>query len=253
MNRFKLMIANQRATINETPIIVLGNQKSGTSAIAHLLADATGLTKTVDIPPLWPPTLIDIMHGNLTFAETVRKNKYYFSTQLIKEPNLTFMADQVFAYFPKAKYIFIVRDPRDNIRSILNRRKLPGNLDAISDEIIPPKWRGVIFDTDVWGGAGENYIGVLAHRWNKAVAEYLKYEQQIVLVRYEDFMADKVGSITDLAQTLSLKPLHDISDKVDIQYQRKGDHSVKWQDFFGDNLPVIERICHDYMIRMGYE
>ena len=47
---------NLFAVINENPIIVLGNQKSGTSAIAHLLADYGGLSRTIDIPPcgcLW--------------------------------------------------------------------------------------------------------------------------------------------------------------------------------------------------------
>jgi len=36
--------------MSEPEVIVLGNQKSGTSAIAHLLADLTGLSKTIDLP-----------------------------------------------------------------------------------------------------------------------------------------------------------------------------------------------------------
>ena len=47
--------------------------------------------------------------------------------------------------------------------------------------------------------------------------------------------------------------MNDISDKVDRQYQRRGDRNVSWPDFFGpDNLARIERICGDRMQRFGY-
>ena len=63
------------ATINETPIIVLGNQKSGTSAIAHLLADYGGLSRTIDIPPLWVPVVFKIMNDLRESHEESTPNK----------------------------------------------------------------------------------------------------------------------------------------------------------------------------------
>lgn len=255
MKRLKRMLANRLATVCETPVIVLGNQKSGTSAIAHLLADAAGLSKTVDIPPLWPPTFNDIMQGRTTLAEVIRGNKSYFSTRLIKEPNLTFMVDQVMTNFPRATYVFIVRDPRDNIRSLLNRRKVPGDLpQAHADMIVPlPGRPRVTIAADIWGSLDDHYIVTLAKRWCKAVENYQLFHDQMRLVRYEDFCGDKAVYIQALAHELGLEARHDISGRVDVQYQPAGDRSVSYEAFFGDNLRYIETICGDYMAEFGYK
>ena len=61
------------AEVHVAPVIVMGNAKSGTSAIAHLLADACCLSKTIDIPPLWSPNAQAIMRGELKFADVVKR------------------------------------------------------------------------------------------------------------------------------------------------------------------------------------
>lgn len=254
MNRLRLALANRLATVCETPVIVLGNQKSGTSAIAHLLADAAGLSKTVDIPSLWPPTFIDIMQGRVSLADVVRKNKYYFSTQLIKEPNLTFMTDQVMACFPHARYVFIVRDPRDNIRSLLNSRQLPGDLENANADMIPPLpgRPRVTIAAEVWGEKDDHYIVTSAKRWCRAVEGYFQFRDKMCLVRYEDFLQDKIGYISRLARELGFDPQQDISGRVDIQYQPAGNRGISHEAFFGENLRYIETICGDYMAELGY-
>jgi hypothetical protein len=76
----------------------------------------------------------------------------------------------------------------------------------------------------------------------------------MVLYRYEDFIADKIGFIHTLARGLGMNPIHDIQSRVDIQFQPKGDHSVTWKEFFGcDNLARIEKICAEGMAQMGYQ
>lgn len=253
-SQFYRQVVNPFLTINQTPIIILGNQKSGTSAIAHLLADIGGLSKAVDIPPFWLPYGAYIMQGKIQFDHVVQKHRRYFVVDIIKEPNFIFFIDDVMRFFPDAKYIFIIRDPRENIRSILNRRNILGDRDTIPDNMLPDTWKGIIFDPNIWGGAEENYIGVLSHRWNLAVENYLKYEDRITLIRYEDFLASKVGSITQLAQKVGIALVNDISDRVDIQYQPRGNHSISWQEFFGDaNLATINRICGEQMAKFGYE
>lgn len=262
--------------IQESPIVILGNQKSGTSAIAHLLADLGDLSKTVDIPPLWSPVGVRIMQGELAFAEIVKRNRAYFSTKVIKEPMMTFFADQVRQQFPKGRYVFVVRDPRDNIRSLLNRKNIPGHLDEIGRGYIPrePPY-SLMVDPSVWGGEGENYVGVLAHRWNRAVDTYLRWPARgqwnvtgsgpdvvavgarsprpIELARYEDFCRDKKGYILDLAARLGVEERRDISGLVDIQYQPAGDHRTSWEGFFGPrNLARITAICGERMSALGY-
>lgn len=243
------------AKVNDTPLIVLGNQKSGTTAIAALLAEYTGFSITLDLPNIWGTTVIKIYAGDVAFADFVGCNTYYFSKDIIKEPELTFLYSQVKEFFYQAKYLMIVRDPRDNIRSILNRLKIRGDMEDIGSNIfstLPPGWQIVI--NGQWLGLhGETYIEMLAERWNYAADVYLQHSQDVVLIRYEDFVSDKVRAIERLAHQLGMAQANDISDKVNIQYQPKGDHSVSWEEFFGEkNLLRIEHICGSRMPKFGY-
>lgn len=44
---------------------------------------------------------------------------------------MTFFSEQVVEHFPNTKYVFIARDPRNNIRSLLDSRDLPGDRSAL--------------------------------------------------------------------------------------------------------------------------
>lgn len=246
---------NPFISIASNPVIVLGHQKSGTSAIANLLADCADLTRSIDIPQLWPPIGFEIMQGKKRLIDVVNENKVPFSKQLIKEPMLTFFYDEVKAIFPQGRYIFICRNPFDNIRSLLNSRQIPGNLETLSDSYRPTNpFHKNIVDSSLWGGGEENYIGVLSNRWNKAVDVFLNAPEEFVLIRYEDFLVDKVGSITSLAHELGLMVKNDITKKVDIQYQPRGNREVSWEKFFGlSNLQLIERICSSRMKVLDYD
>jgi hypothetical protein len=243
------------AKINPSPVIILGNQKSGTSVIAHLIADYGGLTKIIDIPEIWWPALEDLMLRRKSLEEFANKNILYFAKQLIKEPNLTFLYPQLRTLFPKAAYVFVVRDPRTNIRSLLNRIGLPGNLAALEPEKsdIPEKWVS-IFDAQMWGLTTVHYVDMLSERWNRAVDVYLENKTTMEMIRYEDFVRNKVEMIKHIAKLLGLQQKEDISNRVDVQYQPKGDRNISWLDFFGTvNLSRIEAICGTRMQEFGYK
>lgn len=72
--------------MNETPIIVMGNQKSSTSAIAHLLADYGALSKTADIPPPRGYCGLDVMRGHSSFAQIVDEYPYFFRRTCLRSP-----------------------------------------------------------------------------------------------------------------------------------------------------------------------
>ncbi len=147
-------------------------------------------------------------------------------------------------------------DPRDNIRSILNRLNLPGNLRKFNVRWsrIDKNWKP-IFYANYWGFKEyKHYIDFLAARWNLAADVYLRNSSKMVLVRYEDFCSDKVGVIEEIASKLGIEKKNDISDKVDVQYQPRGDRNISWLDFFGiENLLRIEKICKDNMKKFGYK
>ena len=241
--------------INRQAIFIFGNEKSGTTAIAALLATYGGLTQTLDLP--WRSSMVrdqDCLHsGKLSFDEFVEKYKFEFSSELIKEPALTFLYEQVAEVFTLSKAVFVVRDPRDNIRSILNRVKIPGNLERLTSmDTIKPAWQPVI-DNRWLGLENEHYVNSLSARWNCAADVYFAHDDKLLLVRYEDFVADKIGTIERLAKALGISKVNDISDQLDVQYQPRGNRDVNLNEFFGlENMTRIEKICGSRMQRFGY-
>lgn len=162
----------------------------------------------------------------------------------------------IFDYFPRARFVFVLRDPRDNIRSILNRLKIPGNLPQLTDqyrESLPTAWE-LIVDMRWLGASGEHYIEWLAERWNLTTDVFLRYQDRMLLSTYEEFLQDKHGEIERLVQSLGLKPVKDIMSKIDVQFQPAGNRNVKWLDFFGSaNLDRIEQICAERMRLLNYQ
>lgn len=244
--------------VNSAPIFILGNQKSGTSAIAALLGLQTGLTTSVDLVKEYlstGETYKKVKSGQLSYESFVNRNRLDFSRDIIKEANLTTFYQELFSYFPESKFVFVIRDPRDNIRSILDRHNLPGNLVQLSDEqkaTLKTSWN-IIFDGSWLGLNGRNYIEMLAMRWNLFTNIYLANKTNMVLVRYEKFLFDKIAVITELTKRLDLSVKYDISSKVDIQYQPAGNKKVDLCAFYGPgNLKLIEDTCQKFMELTGY-
>jgi hypothetical protein len=157
--------------------------------------------------------------------------------------------------FPSARFLFVVRDPRDNLRSILNRLQLPGDLEALSAEqwdAISPAWRMVVDGRWLGLDAG-SYIEMLARRWCLCAEIYLHNSEHMALVRYEEFRSAKVATLRALAQSFGWSERHDIRARVDVQFQPAGDRGVGWEEFFGTaNLHRVEEICAALMEQVGY-
>ncbi|MES1952426.1 hypothetical protein S4A8_16287 [Salinisphaera sp. S4-8] len=191
------------------------------------------------------------------FSEFALKYRKEFTRDIVKEPALTYFYNDLKVVFPRARYIMIQRHPLENIRSILNRLKIPGNLPEISFDDWP-----ALIDTPVWrlalnsswlGRESFNYVEALAQRWVIASEIYLAEPHSFTLIKYEDFLEGKVSRITQLAEAMDLPVRNGIGDSVDKQYQPKGT-VVDSRVFFGEeNLRVISRICEPVACRFGYE
>lgn len=252
--------------VNKRPIIILGNQKSGTTAIANLLGIATRKEITGDIhvlhrnTPKNPTLKQDVFEEKKSLKELASNHPRYFNRKIIKEPILTFHFELVRKLYPNAFFVFVIRDPRNNIRSILDRLKIPGNLDRIGCNYIDrikeknmTEWQFALEGKypDI---SGPDYISILAKRWNYATNIYINNKSNFILIKYEDFLKDKIGSIWEIAAKTDLGIKEDISDKVDKQYQPLGNRSVNWIDFFGENnLRNIELICSENMTNFNYK
>lgn len=238
------------------PVLVFGNQKSGTTAIAALLAKMTGRSCTLDIPPVWQHER-ELHSGNLPIAQLVTNYPEYFEKEVIKEPCLTFLYERVIEYFPDAAQVFVVRHPADNIRSILDRLGTPG---ALAEDIDIEEYDDYGAWRDVIGGgllsiSDAHYVDRLAVRWVHAVEVYLKHSAKMSLVRYESFLVDKVDVLTRLAQDLGLHPSQEIGELKDLQFQKRGvNRGMSWDAFFGyTNLARIRNITSPYLHYFDYD
>lgn len=244
------------ATIHPAPVFVLGNQKCGTTVIAALLGARTGQAVSLDLrfEIAWP-TAHRVYAGELPFDKFLRLHRLDFSRPIVKEPSLTLLFPQLAQRFPQSQFIFVVRDPRDNIRSILDRLDLPGNLPDLGRADRRRLSRGwdVIFAGRGLGLEGENYVDLLAARWNRMVDIYLEHRARFTLMRYEDFLRDKTAAIDGLVAAVGLQPVQDIADKTDMPYQRRGRSETDWTEFFGPGrLARINVLCGERMRQVGY-
>lgn len=240
-------------------VIVTGMPKSGTTAIARLLGAATG--ESVCSDPFYTLSRMNLNYrqklfdGQLSLRSLWKKNRRVFYGSIVKDPNFILLLPQVRDLFPDARLLFIVRDPRDNIRSILNRLGLPGDPGEGPLEIIEEfgvGWRSLLtgHTPEV---QGKNYVEILAWRWRKAVEMYQEYQSDFFKIRYEDFKAAKSASIIELADQLGYSGLNPIDHLVNIQYQPKGNTAVGWEEFFGKaQLETIERIAAPVLKEFGY-
>ena len=60
-------------------------------------------------------------------------------------------------------------------------------------------WK-LLLDNEWIGGSKNHYIEVLAERWNIICNVYLENKENIILVKYEDFISDKKNTIQILSQ-----------------------------------------------------
>jgi hypothetical protein len=233
----------------ENLIIMTGMQKSGTTAIAKLLGAATD--RRVCSDPLYriiEKKGIDYrpeLFNNQIPLETVwKKNQHLFRGDIIKDPDFVFMLPEIKSLFPCASLVFILRDPRDTIRSILNRLDLPGNPETNKPNLddIPNSWKDTIMGTHPKITAS-NYIEVLTKRWCLTAEIYFSVREQCISIFYEDFKENKTDAISKLANQLGLEKKSTIEHLVDTQFQPKGNTETEWESFFGEEqLAVINKL-----------
>lgn len=244
--RLKLLFLNFYKKPNENAIWIFGFQKSGTSAIAALFAKMTDKSVTIDTVYLWEPFKSKMFKVGL--QKHVNKYSFDFSKDIIKEPGATLIIPTIKSFFKLEKYIFIVRNPYDNVRSILNRLNLPGNKEEVNVENLNLQWR------KKFKGNGKNYVLDLAQLWLEANNQpHYMNKENCVLVKYEDFMRDKVEFIENLAKEFTFEKVNDISNIIDNSFQPRGNPKTNLMEFFGQkNIDIITQVCGQRMSELGY-
>lgn len=242
------------------PIFVLGNQKAGTTAIAALLAARTGGSAMLDIFYRLRDFRVEdrVFTGELSLVDFLSAHRRLFQDPVIKDPSLTFFDQELRRLFPNARFLFVVRDPRDNIRSILNRLDIAGTIEDIHHPQVQraldanPGWRSILEGRNP-PTRGASVCITLARRWLRAAEVYLAQPSSFRLLRYEDFCRDKIGSLDNAIKHLGLEPHRAIGHLVDKPFQPPGDNSAGWEEFYGQpRLEVLEGVCAPAMKQLGY-
>ena len=252
------IIKSANTRIKKNPIFILGNQKSGTTVIASLLGKLSNTNTSIDLfySGFRYKNFLKWKKGEISTKKFINLNKLDFSSDIIKEPHLTVFYNSLKEFYPESKFVFIVRNPIDNIRSILDRLNIKGNKSTLNNndkKNIFHAWK-LVFDNAWIGGKNNNYIENLASRWNLLFNIYKKNSDNIILIKYEDFIENKLGCIQELSKKLELDEINEIKHLVNKQFQSKGKN--KDQDtlsfFGGENHNIILKICGKNMSKLGY-
>lgn len=235
-------------------VLVLGNQKTGSTAIARLLAVWGNLNAVTDVHSL-QASRVRLPNQPAAVEEFLQRARYYFRHDLVKENALTPATDALLNVLPCARPVYVVRHPVHNVRSILDRLGLPGTPRSLrSLDLSDGGWRPIV-ENRHFDGDADDHITSLAQRWAETTAIYRRHRDRLTLVRYEDFMADKEGCIRQLSDRLNVPQENDIRPLLDVPFQPRGQHrSVPPASFFSaEGLAIINRECADGMDALDYD
>ncbi|CAE8677926.1 unnamed protein product, partial [Polarella glacialis] len=173
-----------------------------------------------------------------------------FRWELSKDPLATPVVRRLAAAWPaisqhgqKLRVYFVVRNPLDFVRSLLDHMGLKTKVKSANDQLFSwdvgqfparfsagkQQYLDVSLDNLTYSG----YADALVQRWALVVDEYLACPRDFVLVRYEDFVQDPVSQTRLLLESLGLAERWSdgaeerVRRAAEVQYQTKGDRKQR--------------------------
>jgi len=156
------------------------------------------------------------------------------------------VAKDVRDLFPNSTIITVFRDPRDNIRSLLSSRKLPGDRLHLPwyyrlRMLLERRELHRLFPGD--SSHEQSYVAKLAQRWNYAFQCTQNLPGPCLMIRYEDFVENKLSFLHQLACSAKLSALPDPKLELNRPFQPPSDRSKTWNQ---SSAPVIFRRSPKY-------
>ena len=227
-------------------VLIVGCERSGTSAISNLLSKTSRLS------------LLDDPRYSWYLYPLINVNKSFFSWKLIFDINrydivkvpgfATILPYLNKRSFQKFKIVYIVRDPRDNVSALKERLNLNFN--------------GLLLNIEWLNAQPKTLVESLALRWklylDKALAFQEVYSDRIMFVRYEDFTEDKLATIFNLCQFLNLNfDAKLIQGSLNRQFRKSWSSKIKGKgryinDLSKEETELIENICCQHMLNFNY-
>jgi len=245
--RGSVISALDRWPCTDRKYLIVGSESSGTTALADLLF--------VGIPGIrffregrrqaWVWEAYKRIHqGKASIRDYPRLQLF----DAIKVPGFAMIIEQFRAGFTDTRVIYVVRDPRDFVGSAFRTWRAQGVDDPARIPWVYEDWLEI---------PNSDPVERLCMRW-KAYLRSGSNAQDVVFIRYEDFYADKLLVIHDLAGLLGL-PFNEerVAARKDEQISRARHYIPRGPGGWSDDLTpeqvqTIERLCADEMRTWNY-
>ena len=128
--------------------------------------------------------------------------------------------------FPRRKIIFLIRDFRDNVLSILNKRFGP---------------------RDIYVGA--HYIKQRIRAYHQAA---LVNAENSIWVKYEQLLDNPKSFITEFAEKFNIEPVRELDAQLEALSIRSTNQN-KWRQLSAEHLQICESVLKDELDQFDYK
>lgn len=229
--------------------LLVGSESSGTTAVSDLLfMEIAGIRFLNEGAQSWVWEAYQRIYQN---QKTIRDYPKLQLFDAIKVPGFAAIIPQFREGFPNCRITYMVRDPRDFVNSAIKTFKAKAIEDLRTIPWVTEDWLGI---------PNQDPVERLCVRWK----EYLRLAVEaegVEFLRYEDFCADKLGTIRELASAMGL-PFNEsrVGKLADVQlmhssvrdYKPKGPGGWKTGLLTKGDIDKIESICRPEMERWDY-
>ncbi|MGM0501225.1 MAG: hypothetical protein ACQERJ_01730 [Bacillota bacterium] len=229
-------------------VFVLGNPYSKASWVAKILSEKSENDKVLSIPA---------GYSNSFYLESEKKSlnsfiedyPFYFTPKIISETMFTFFYDQLLKSFPEGEFLFVIRNPVDNIIDILQNLDLnPSETNYEISEIknlnLNSKWKKTLNGKFIGEHKKSRFIHInLAYQWLYSYRIIKFHAENSMFIRYEDLSNNNI--VDNLCEELGL------SQEKKVKLGRNSNNNSIDSKFSGIKKEIIE-ICKIEMRDLNY-
>ncbi|MEJ2594745.1 MAG: sulfotransferase [bacterium] len=252
--------------LEERLFFILSSGRSGSKTISDLLNQHSQVYCGHEISPILIKTSTDYAYGryNEEYFLSLLDHIYGKSRRIPRDSffgesnqKLVPLAPLLYKLFPKAKFIWLIRDGKDVVSSIFGREWY--QLESEDSELYNPNlrtWDNYRIEGDRIGAVSSgDWSAMTAFEkncwywkyWNESIESFFKTlpEYQKLFLRLEEMD----GQVDSLQKFLRLKPENIKVKKTNVAYYKLQQYN-SWEK---DQKEAFRRICGSSMIKWGYD
>lgn len=273
------------------PIILIGSARSGTKILRDTIATHPDVNKIgFDINFIWKRFNEDIEHDklepSLASKKVINYIRRYFKKSVQDKPILiektvsnTLRIPFVHKVFPDAKFIFLYRDGRDAVESVMRQwGQAPSSNYLIKKFLSVPfidvtpylfsylidlvriKLKLKTTNDYVWGVKHPNYekdlknkslLEFCAIQWNHCIQTMLTEQNtnsiNMITIKYEDFINQPRVELKKVGKFIGLS-----SEAFDTTNIRKGSVGTAQRNLSKDDFVLLEQLTTAHLKTLGY-